>query len=270
MRHAFARFGLLAATASCLIAGIGLGALLRPQQLGSTPPMDGPPIRCAGGDSSGTAAQGTGVPVLFTERPYTAATLAEAVNHFVDLGEDAAVRELHRLCTWWFADIGRGFDVDERIGWVCRILFEPKGRDPLRQPFFGALRGLPWPSMPLQQWPLYPVARSGSSYFVLGEGYVVDGVPEDPHEYIEYCRANGTFRREPVPVPSHEQAVRDALDLRQSAAWKSIRWLGQLGDYPYAWDEPSTWDAIERQAAAIPAVLDAFEQHDYERQTGDQ
>ena len=52
---------------------------------------------------------------------------------------------------------------------MCRVLFEPKGQDSLRQPMYGAL-DLPWNSMPLTKWPLYPVALSGSSYFVLSDG----------------------------------------------------------------------------------------------------
>jgi hypothetical protein len=36
-------------------------------------------------------------PELFRQKSFTAATFAEAVNHFVALGEDAAIRELQGL-----------------------------------------------------------------------------------------------------------------------------------------------------------------------------
>src|SRR5512134_4010781 len=39
----------------------------------------------------------TATPELFREKTFTAATFAEAVKHFVALGEDAAVRQLRGL-----------------------------------------------------------------------------------------------------------------------------------------------------------------------------
>src|SRR5215210_8312131 len=118
------------------------------------------------------------VPRLFRQREFSAADLAEAVNHFIALGEKPAVRELKGLATAKFK--GRfakeGFSLPERVGWVCRILFEPRGHEPLRPPRYGAL-GLPYRSMPSASWPLYPAAASGKSYFVMDEGYMLFGVP---------------------------------------------------------------------------------------------
>src|SRR5262249_40890802 len=110
------------------------------------------------------------VPALFKGRAFTCATLAEVVNHYVALGEDAAVKELKALVPKGFSGFKRGFSMDERIGWVCRILFEPKGTEPLRPPGLG---GLSLPPMPLKEWPFYPVARSGETYCVLSEGYML-------------------------------------------------------------------------------------------------
>ena len=65
--------------------------------------------------------------------------------------------------------------------------------------------------MPLQRWPFYPVAESGKSCFVLGYRYVCAGVPEDPRDYVSYCRCHGHFRTEPLPVPSRAEARADVV-----------------------------------------------------------
>ena len=116
-------------------------------------------------------------PKLFRERPFNAATLAIAVNHFVAVGQEAAIKELAELGT--AEPLRDGVYPAERVGWMCRVLFEPKGHEPLRPPMYGALQ-LPYKSMPLAKWPLFPVALSGSSYFVLSEGYLLKGEAEDP------------------------------------------------------------------------------------------
>jgi hypothetical protein len=181
------------------------------------------------------------VPELFREPSFNAATLAIAVNHFVAIGEEATVKELATL------SVGKEFvevhpaakpraavvdappnygwiSIHERIGWVCRALFVPKGREPLRPPAYGALWVLPYGSMPLGRWPLFPVALSGSTYFVLSEGYALDGRAELAMDYVAYSRENGIFRRTPVQVPTREQAMKDAAALRQSEAWRAIKW----------------------------------------------
>jgi hypothetical protein len=62
--------------------------------------------------------------------------LAEAANHYVALGEEAATKELESLTSDWTEDRKGGFSTNERIGWICRILFQPKGKEPLRAPAF--------------------------------------------------------------------------------------------------------------------------------------
>jgi hypothetical protein len=194
-------------------------------------------------------------PKLFREEPFTCVTLAEAVNHYVALGEEKAAKELESLVSDWDterrAETNRQFSINERIGWVCRILFEPKGKEPVRQPLFGGLR-LPSNSMPLARWPLYPVAASGSSYFVLSEGYYLEGLAEDPKDYLKYCRANGKFRKEAVPIPSRIQALKDLEKLRQSEAWKAIKWKDSGRGFGYNFDEERIWTFIKSQAKKIP------------------
>src|SRR5262245_35377670 len=75
------------------------------------------------------------IPLLFRERSFTCATLAEAVNHYVDLGEEAAIKELEslssdRITSDDVLSATGSFSRAERIAWVCRILFQPKGKEP--------------------------------------------------------------------------------------------------------------------------------------------
>lgn len=180
-------------------------------------------------------------PRLFQQQDFTAASLAEAVNHFVDLGEVTAVQELRALA------LSKEFPdhrTNVRIGWVCRILFDPKRTEPLRPPLFGVL-SLPYRTMPLKNWPRYPVALYGSTYFVLSEGYRGGGVPEDPKDYLLYCQTNGVFRKSKVLVPSSEQALKDAAALRKSKAWAVIKWKDS------GYDEESAWEFIQKQAESI-------------------
>ena len=48
---------------------------------------------------------------------------------------------------------------------------------------------------------------------------------------MKYCKDNGVFRKTPVVVPTREQALKDTEQLRQSTAWKAIKWIdnGEIG-----------------------------------------
>ncbi|HWB03793.1 MAG TPA: hypothetical protein VG796_12275 [Verrucomicrobiales bacterium] len=190
------------------------------------------------------------VPRLFKEKDFRAAHFAEAVNYFVALGEDEAVRQLEELAPGRGSNGKLAFHMNERVGWMCRVLFEPKGAEPLREPRFGALR-LPYLSMPAKNWPLYPVALSGSTYFVLSEGYSLGGLAEDTGKYLQYCRKAGTFRKKPVPVPDKAQAAKDAAALKESEVWKGIKWKDSGPGTSYTMSEGWTWKFIQAQADGI-------------------
>jgi hypothetical protein len=192
---------------------------------------------------------GAEVPKLFRERSFTATDLAAAVNHYIELGEEAAVKELSELAP--DHDSGaKGFTLPERVSWVCRILFQPKGDKPLREPRYGAVL-LPYLSMPQSKWPLYPLAASGDSFFVLSEGYSRTGRAEDPKKYLAYCRAKGTFRKIAVPVPTREQALKEVALLHESGAWKAIKWQDSGKGSTYTISEAWKWRFIQAQADAI-------------------
>jgi hypothetical protein len=193
------------------------------------------------------------VPKLFTEKNFTSATLAEAANHYIAIGEAATLKELAQVAAQensageYFQ--GKGFSVSERIGWVCRIIYQPRDGAPLRAPRFGDLT-LPEKTMPAEKWPLFPVALSGSTYFVLKQGYAPHGTPEELTHYLAYCKKNGVFRNTQVAMPTKEQAQADAAALRQSAPWLAIEWENNDG-YNFPMGEQLTFGFIQKQAKAI-------------------
>ncbi len=193
------------------------------------------------------------VPKLFSQKSFTSDNLAEAVNRYVAIGEAATIKEFQQLSAQESstseAFSGNGFNVDERISWVCRILYEPRGNSPLRAPKFGVL-ALPEKTMPIRKWPLYPVAFSGSTYFVLKQGYTPSGTPETLTHYLAYCKGNGVFRATPVEVPTQEQAKIDAANLRQSLAWQAIEWESPDG-FSFPMGEQLTYGFVRNQAKAI-------------------
>jgi hypothetical protein len=210
------------------------------------------------------------VPKLLTERAFTSASLAEAANHFITIGEQATFKELKAFlvedCTHTNYRFNRGYNVDERIGWILRIVYEPKEGIPmlvsktgtlipgnivqLRAPSFGSL-DIPENSMPAEKWPLYPLALSGSTFIVLKERYNAKGVPETISHYMDYCKDNGVFRKMPVAVPTRQQALKDAEQLRQSIPWKAIKWVDN-GGIGFPMGEQWMWGFIQKQARAIP------------------
>jgi hypothetical protein len=192
-------------------------------------------------------------PQLFRQRAFTAASFAEAVNHFIEVGEDTAVEELRGLVIDRIKDHRdhRGeWSVNERIGWMCRVLFLPKTNTLIDPPRFGALE-LPVETMPLSSWPLYPIALSGSTYFVLAQGYSLGGASQDPKHYIDDCRKAGAFRKTKVTVPTKAQALKDAAALRQSKVWASIKWKNSGLGWSYQLSEYGAWEFIEQQAEEI-------------------
>ena len=184
------------------------------------------------------------VPQLFKQEKFDAAILAQAVNHFVEIGEEAAAREMTDLAPD-DNDGPRSVNRAERVAWVCRILFEPRGREPLDPAPYG-MQMFPYKDnrTVLKSWPLFPVACSGRSFFVLAEGYLYRGPPRDPKLYLAYCRAKGVFRKIPIPIPTRDEAMTDVAALKESPAWKALDWKGHSS-------EKRQWTFIQAQADSI-------------------
>jgi hypothetical protein len=195
------------------------------------------------------------VPRLFVDKEFTPVSFAEAVNYYVGLGENRAITELEGLASTketYLETYRKGFTLHERVGWMCRVLFEGKAGHALRPPKFGVLERLPPPIMLEKDWPKFPVAPSGSSYFVLWEGYIaLEHQSEDPKEYIQYCRQNGIFRKEPVLVPTRTEALKDLAALRTSATWKRIKWTYSFNGQAVSLNEETVWNFLESQPNRI-------------------
>jgi hypothetical protein len=197
---------------------------------------------------------------FFREKAFTSESFAEEVNQCISLGEKDAVKELNDLAAEDGKVYTNGFSVNARIGFICRVLFEARGDVPIRPPYYGWLDNLGSMGMPpafpssswtsiSRYWPLYPVAHSGSTYFVLSEDYSFQGFggPEKSKDYIAYCQVHGVFRKTLLQVPTRAEALRDAAALRTSKSWKAIKWK----DGGQGFDEHA-WRFIQKQAESIP------------------
>ena len=185
-------------------------------------------------------------PQLFKHSNVDSASIANAVNYYVSIGEEKAIRELGALSAM---DLGPldWFELNMRIGWVCRILFTPSDSDSLR-PFPGGGLLIPYDTMPSDEWPLIPIVKSNETFAVLSRECVCSGEPPNAREHLRYCSANGEFRTEPVAVPSKKKAIADLEKLRTSQRWCNILWSGQS----YSLSEDKTWRTIIAQAEAVP------------------
>ncbi|MFT6242030.1 MAG: hypothetical protein ACJAQT_004132 [Akkermansiaceae bacterium] len=163
------------------------------------------------------------LPELFIESNFDSESLTKAVNHYIGLGEEKAVAELQQLAGRYVASPESGFDSNERIGWLCRILFQGKEGVRLRAPRFGGL-SLPYLSMPKERWPLYPVAESNGVYFVLSQGYILRGRAEPAESYLDYGRKTGVFRKEEIRLPTAKGGTSAFQALMASDRWKAIKW----------------------------------------------
>jgi hypothetical protein len=161
--------------------------------------------------------------------------MAKSANALIALGRDKATAFLRGSAKRdpTAANYSR---INERIGWLCRLVFEPAPEKQLRAPFFGGLE-LPYHTMPLKEWPQFPLAVSDGVIFVLAEGYTLAGEPEDPWHYIEYCKENGHFREQQFNVPKRADAQHALKSLLASERWKKIEWIHRDPDDFYKLSE---------------------------------
>ncbi len=195
------------------------------------------------------------LPRRFLQADYNSRDLSQAANYFISMGEEKAFEKLSSLASfngaerrWALAAASpkvTSFSLNSRLSWMCRILYEPRGAEPLRPPRFGALS---LPAMPLEKWPLYPLVLSGDTYFVLGDGYNLAGLAESLTAYMDYCRTVGVFRKKTLPLPDRKQALRDCALLTTSENWKALKWT----DASYSIPEEDVTNRIKSQAERIP------------------
>jgi len=196
-------------------------------------------------------------PTLFTEKEFSATTLAHTVNHYIALGEMTAMRELEVLGRGEV--LGRaqaskdedGIAIDQRIGWICRILFLPKSGS-LWPPSDGCL--FPADRTNAVDWPLYPLAKSGTTFCVLSEMSACFGYRAPIAYYLTYCQENGVFRSCPVPLPTRSSAIADLKQLRQSKRWQEIQWDFASPGRSYSCNESWFWSFIIKQGESIGKI----------------
>lgn len=183
-------------------------------------------------------------PAFFTSPKADAAQLASAVNQFVEMGEIKALRALKKIRDK--QTFSGKVDGHFRLACICRVLWQNSDH-PIPPPRIGSYGGGvsigSSKSAKLKDWPLYPVAKAGDSYFVVvygGRGGT--GTSHRlPLEYFEQCKKSGSFLSEEIPVPQKRDGEADATKLRQSARWQK--------EFPKLKDERNAWSSI---AAQIP------------------
>ncbi len=190
------------------------------------------------------------VPLLFRQTAFTPATLAQAVNHYVAIGEEASIYELTAVdASGDIAPHVSNLILDQRIAWVCQILFRPNDNQPIGNPYTGGF-GPPYYPMASDSLPLVPLVTAGSSYFVMSDRMLFAGCPVPISDYLDRCRSSGSFRQSPVPVPTRAQALSDLAMLRKTHAWQEFRWQ-EFRAY-YGDSEAGCWKFMKNQALSIP------------------
>jgi hypothetical protein len=174
-------------------------------------------------------------PPLLKEDSYDVARIVEAANHYIVKGEASLIHDI-KSCKY-----------RRRAAWLCLMLYEPKGKDPLGYPSWGDL-GIPYKTMPLDEWPIIPLVKAGSSYFVMAEPNTYLGAnPESVEHYIDSCKKAGRFRKKLLAVPSPEVAEKDLAELLRSPKWKAIKWSDLTGGTGYILSERRMVDGLKAQ-----------------------
>lgn len=184
------------------------------------------------------------VPKVFTTKDFSSADLARSANKYIAMGEKKAVQSLKKLALETRAS-KQGMQINTRITWICRMIFEAKEK-PIRRPLVGALM-IPINGNDAARWPLFPLAKSGETFFVLGQAGFGTGIPEGADKYIEYCQHNGKFRKAPLTIPEQQRAQKDLKKLKDSKRWQEINWKTANPKATEAW----FWKSIAEQARSI-------------------
>ncbi len=138
------------------------------------------------------------------------------------------------------------FDVAERIGWLCRLVFVDAEGRPVRAPMRGGV-SLPYLSMPAESWPHFPLAVEGGCIFVLAEGLTLAGFPEPMSDYFTELRKVARKTAVRYAQPSRQECERAFEQLLASARWRSIRWSHESPNYAYAYHEESVRQEVLRR-----------------------
>jgi len=177
------------------------------------------------------------VPRLFTQTDFDTTDLIDAANHFIRLGEARSTNQFEELAA---KHQSTEFNIRERIRWVLRIVYSKRNEVPTMyfpdNPIAEAPSvGMPWLSISDEEWPLYPLAKQGKTYFVLYEKNKPPYNMERLEGYLSMYRQVGSFRTERVDQPTAPSQDADAFFL--SDRWVNLKWTDSVPGTYYSFDK---------------------------------
>ena len=173
---------------------------------------------------------------------YTPDSMARSANALIAMGETDAYDVLRSYASETPRDTWHAMLRADRIALLCRALYEGCPRSPA---YGGMLT--PLQSADPADWPRFPLALSDDVMLLLANGRFLAGVPESSMSYLEYCKANGTFRKKPYAVPTKEEASAALNALFLSDRWARIKWKDSGQGYSYQYDEQSEKENLRMQ-----------------------
>lgn len=181
---------------------------------------------------------------LYASKVPTCAEWASEANKVMAVGRQRAEQYL-------VGEAGKprtdSWDRNIRSCMMMRLIFDPRDPlKPLRAPMLGALP-LPMESMPLADWPDYPMVDVGGVPFLLSENYMLGGLAEVASDYFKYCVKNGRFRSTPYKIANKEEANQALRNLYSSDRWKNIKWKFESPGRTYSYDARFVTDFLKIQ-----------------------
>ncbi len=107
---------------------------------------------------------------------------------------------------------------NQQIIVLCRMLFTKRSGSEFRRPLIGGARFFGATDYP--HWPLEPIELVDGVPFLITQGYVLAGVPEPAHAYLQYCMANCDWSTIRFREPTVTQKRGALAKLVASRKWK--------------------------------------------------
>ena len=184
---------------------------------------------------------------------YRPDTAARSANILIAAGRDAAMVAIDSMIrTNRSFSTNQDFKKDnllnDRLCHLIRLLFVATNHDnPLRPPRIGLFAALPVLTMKPADWPDLPFFMTNNIPLSFNLGYNRSGIPEDAGNYFEYCRSNGTFRRELFSEPTFITESNSLAQVFASTAWKSLKWTDRQFGFSYNLNQDLVESELWRQ-----------------------
>ena len=181
---------------------------------------------------------------LYAAKVPTCAEWASEANKVMAVGRQRAEQYLNAEAV----KPSEGFmEKNTRSCMMIRLIFDPRDPlKPLRAPMLGGLP-LPVETMPLADWPDYPMVDVGGVPFLLSESYMLGGQAEPASDYFKYCVKNGRFRSTPYKIANKDEANQALRNLYSSDRWKNIKWKFESPGRTYSYDARFVTDFLKMQ-----------------------